>query len=122
MKCPKCSSTELRKSRHGSWADAMHKLMGRHAYRCRSCRARFHSAESLEASTPASRDSGTPRHQHKNRHLGKTLRRRLLEVAVFVVMLVIFLVFLRYLTREQSPASEPQSGSIRPTIGASHYS
>jgi hypothetical protein len=44
--------------------------------------------------------------------VSKRTRRHLIEAAVFVLMLVIFLVFLRYLTREQSPASEPESGSL----------
>jgi len=41
----------------------------------------------------------------------KRLRRHLIEAAVFVVMLILFLLFLRYVTREQSPSSEPESGS-----------
>ncbi len=110
MKCPKCGSTELRKSRHGKLSDVVQALFGRNAYRCRSCRVRFHTAESLESPGSASRDGAGPRRQHhKRKRLSRGFRRRLVEVAVFVLMLIVFLVFLRYLTREQAPAAEPES-------------
>ncbi len=113
MKCPKCGGTELRSSRHARWSDAFHTSFGRRAYRCRSCRARFHAAESPESPTagPELKKNGTSlKHRHKGKLVSKRAGRHLIEAAVVVLMLIVFLVFLRYLTREQSPASEPESG------------
>jgi hypothetical protein len=39
--CPKCGSTDIRRSRNeGFWA-AFFQVFGRWPFRCRSCRARF---------------------------------------------------------------------------------
>ena len=42
--------------------------------------------------------------------MSKRLRRRLIEAAIFLLMLVVFYLFLRYLTRETTPSEE--SGSV----------
>jgi len=113
MKCPGCGSTSLRASRQREWNDAIPALLGRRAYRCRSCRTRFHAAAPPEdAAPPGSAESPLPSRRRRRWRIPRRLRRRLLEVAVFALLLVIFLMFLRYLTRERTPASESGSGSV----------
>ncbi|HLJ46104.1 MAG TPA: hypothetical protein VKU01_08860 [Bryobacteraceae bacterium] len=50
-------------------------------------------------------------HEHRTGPLiGKRTRRRLVELVIFGAMLVLFLLFLRYLTRETMPG--PESGKF----------
>ena len=42
FKCPKCGSTDVRRSKTGGFWDAIHRFMGHWPFRCRSCRFRFH--------------------------------------------------------------------------------
>jgi len=82
-------------------------LRGRRAFRCRSCRFRFHRTEAARG-TPA---PGTKRKASRH-HLVKRGRRRIrpwmVEIAIFALLLPIFFTFLRYLTRE--PAASQEGG------------
>ena len=108
MSCPKCGCKEVRRSRRHKWVDTFHAVRQRKAYRCQECRARFYAKESGHASeTRASIQKKHQTHTHRPSQLGgKRLRRRLAELVIFGVMLVLFLLFLRYLTRETMPGSE----------------
>jgi len=108
MKCPKCGSASVRESRRGKWNDPVHRAVGQTAYRCRDCRARFYFAE-----PPESRSSkNSSRRRRRAAHAHRGIQRRFLEVALFVIALVLFLVFLRYITREQVPPSDSGQLSI----------
>ena len=110
MTCPTCASTEVRRSRRFRWGDLFLRIRGRHAYRCRSCRTRFHGKEGA-APAHRSRSGGFRRKlRHGGERISKRLRRRLVEVAIFLLMLVVFYLFLRYLTRETTPSEN--SGSV----------
>ena len=107
MICPGCGSTEVRKSRRSRWGDLFPRIRGRQAFRCRSCRARFHGAAEAAPAASRSRSGGLFRgHRHGPGRGSKRLRRRVLEIAIFLLMLVVFYLFLRYLTRETIPAGE----------------
>src|SRR5690348_8780233 len=108
MQCPKCGSAEVRPSHHARWTDVLHSPLGQHAFRCRKCRYRFYAPEMA-----ASPDS--PVHKHKSRRKSRDrdfrrgmrrIRPWMWEVAIFALMLLIFFIFLRYLTRE--PAAGPE--------------
>jgi len=101
MNCPQCGSTRVRASRERGWNDAFHWILGRRATRCRQCRRRFYT---LLSDAPALRGQQKPRGTPRS----KNVRRRLIEVAIFGLLLIIFLFFLRYLTRENSPAEESE--------------
>ena len=46
MRCRKCGSKDIRRSKEGGVIDALvHAIFGRVPYRCRSCRARFFARE-----------------------------------------------------------------------------
>jgi hypothetical protein len=93
--------------RHHRWKDLLPLLHGRHAYRCRACRRRFYgangSAESSEQLARALKNGDS--HAGVKKRRSKRVRPWILQAAVFAVMLLLFLVFLRYMVREQ-PASE----------------
>ena len=95
MICPKCSSAEVRHCQRAGWADALQSWFGRRAYRCRSCRWRFHAVEDGE---PAPAKS----HKRSKRRGMRSGRQRAVQILIFAVMLIMFLIFLRYLTREPS--------------------
>jgi len=42
MACPKCGSTDIRRSRSDSFVGYFISIFGRHPYRCRSCRVKFY--------------------------------------------------------------------------------
>jgi hypothetical protein len=111
MNCPKCNSTEVRLSTRARWFDRF-LAFGRQRFRCRNCHRRFHAREKAGPSADASGTAPISKRPQKHRHkpLSKPSKRRLLEAAIFVVMLALFFVFLRYLTREPVPDS-PVSGA-----------
>jgi hypothetical protein len=86
MNCPKCNSPTVRRSHHNRWLFVFNWLTGRGAFRCRACHHRFHRFGA--------------RSDRKGRRNDKRMRRWIIEAAIFVLMLVLFLAFLRYLTRE----------------------
>lgn len=101
MNCPKCGSAEVRRSHHHKTRDLLESPFGRIAYRCRKCRNRFYAD-----------NDGTPvQHRPRSRNSGpkrgtRRLRRWMVEAAIFAIMLLLFLVFLRYVTREPSPSPQ----------------
>lgn len=89
MTCPQCKGTDVRTSQRGLWWDQVLSCFGQVAYRCRACRARFHSREDT---------NHTGKHAHRRRI--KFDSRLKMQALLFGVMLIMFLLFLRYLTRE----------------------
>jgi hypothetical protein len=101
MKCPKCGSTEMRRSRHKKWTDVLHALVGKRAFRCRGCRARFY-----EHAPPNARNLNLRarlRNHREEKRGPSALRYRLFEAAVFALLLGLFLAVLHFLTRESPP-------------------
>jgi hypothetical protein len=84
------------------------RIRGRHAYRCRSCRARFYGAG---AAASRSRFREFWRRRHGAGRGSRRLRRRLLEAVVFFLMLVVFYVLLRFLILTIETAPSKESGS-----------
>jgi hypothetical protein len=41
-KCPKCGSTDIRRSKSDGFYAVIQRMFGRWPYRCRSCRVRFY--------------------------------------------------------------------------------
>jgi transcriptional regulator NrdR family protein len=101
MTCPKCGSQNLRHSRSGKWLDMFHRAARHEPFRCRDCRHRFYAVESSELAQKSTKHSHGPKPL-----ISKRARRRLVEAVIFAAMLLLFLVFLRYLTREKTPASD----------------
>jgi hypothetical protein len=109
MNCPKCASADIRRSQQETWGDMLYALRGRRAFRCRSCRCRFH----LRAAADGPAASGTKWKPFQQfRHFRRRLRPWMVEMAIFAVLLLIFFAFLRYLTRE--PAASPEGRRTAP--------
>jgi len=123
MKCPKCGSTEQRRSRHSEWKDIFHKVLGQQAQRCRSCHTRFYAPPPPPEPAPASTNGSRKRH-HKSRGNFKRLRRHIIEAAVFAAMLVIFLLCLLFITSEHKapPDASFLSGSLLADSGLGNES
>jgi len=105
MTCPKCGSEDIRSSHQTQWSDWFHRARHESAWRCRKCHARFY----------ARAEPGTepPRHSRKRRERkrgSKTLQRFIVQAIIGVILLLVFYVFLRYLTRE--PAASSDSGRL----------
>lgn len=98
MKCPKCDSPEIRPSSRSKWLDIFESKLGREAYRCRKCRHRFYA--NLEPGAASGAKRTTSKSKHEVRRGTRRVRPWMVETAIFVIMLLLFYVFLRYLTRE----------------------
>lgn len=101
MKCPKCASADLRASRRKRWRDLLHAPFGRTAVRCRACGNRFY------ASGPGL-PNGIRKHgrNHGVKRGTRRIRPWMWELALYTLLLLLFLFFLRYLTSE--PAARPE--------------
>jgi hypothetical protein len=43
-KCPKCGSTDIRRSKSDGFIAVIQRMLGRWPFRCRSCRGKFYRA------------------------------------------------------------------------------
>src|SRR5579885_3584983 len=109
MNCPKCASSDVRHSRKNSWTDPFHLLLRRHAFRCRNCRLRFHASHAASA---APNEANARKRSEDPKRRRRRIRRWLWETALVAVLLVIFLAFLRFLTREPASGVEGSQVSI----------
>jgi len=110
MTCPHCGNSDIRRSQSSHWSDAMRHALGRQAYRCRHCRLRFYLPRFAPAATDTKAESAEGRKTAKRPDFRKRKRliRRLITIAVFVVMFSMFGLFLRHITEDRIPANNPQ--------------
>jgi len=113
MTCPYCGNSDIRRSESSHWSDGLHRAFGRDAYRCRKCRQRFFLPRSAQITTHATRKSDRSGKAGKRLDFRrrKRLIRRLITIAVFVVMFGMFVLFLRHITEDHTPASNPPEDS-----------
>jgi len=105
MTCPRCGSEDIRSSHRTQWTDWFHRARHQSAWRCRKCRLRFHAH--------AEPGADPPRHARKRRERkrgSKALQRLIVQAIIGVILLFVFYVFLRYLTRE--PSANSDSGQL----------
>ena len=106
LNCPQCGSTELRRSHHHKWFDRFYSPLHRQPLRCRKCRLRFYGPEVSAAVDAASKRS----HKRENKRGKRRLRHWMVEATIFTVLLLLFFMFLKYLTRE--PPASPEGSSL----------
>ena len=114
MTCPQCGNSDIRHSHSSHWSDGLYSALGREAYRCRKCRRRFFLPRVTEIAGHIKGQSnrGNKDAKHLNFRKRKRLVRRLITIAVFVVMFSLFGLFLRRLTEDhQAPSSSQDAGS-----------
>jgi len=85
------------------------------AYRCRSCRNRFYAADSGDRvpGKPSKRSNNLPRTSEEIR-ARRLLIKRAIVAAIFASALILFLLFLKFMTSESSLQQRPivQSNSL----------
>jgi hypothetical protein len=103
MKCPSCGGVDIRASKRHPRFGLFYEALGYERYRCRECRNAFwkRPPDNLEERNRRRRQRGwSPFFQTRS-------RRRVIEVALFVTMLLLFFFTIRYLvtkTEGSSPA------------------
>ncbi len=105
MTCPQCTSSDIRRSHGSGWGGVLQNVRGRQAFRCRKCRHRFFALPSTQL---AGNDSGQPGSKIQPDPIGKRrkmrrLFRRIISVAVLVVVFSLFGLFLRYISVDHVP-------------------
>jgi hypothetical protein len=112
MICPHCSSTNIRHSESARWDDFLRRAGDRQAFRCRVCRHRFFASTTSETLARVSRQSARKRrrHQHIQTRKEKRLVRRIITVAVFLLMFSVFGLLLHYLSVDHAGSgNQPDS-------------
>jgi transcriptional regulator NrdR family protein len=110
MNCPLCSNSDIRRSHSRYRDDVFQGLLGREAYRCRKCRHRFfmHRSASAAVQVPkntASKSGGSRPIDTRKREY---LVRKLIQVAVVIVMFSLFGLFLSRLAVDHPSAPRPE--------------
>ncbi len=103
--CPHCNSPETRLSRETKSGDRARAEAGEFPHRCRDCGLRFFAPAQPEAAAAAVRSRARER---RLRGFFKDRKHTLIQIAVFLVVLVLFLLCLRYLAHyhpDESPSS-----------------
>ena len=113
MTCPECGSSEIRLSRSTSFQDAFQRLRGREPFRCSKCRLRFFAFESPEFASKKALGSKLGRRSLWNSRIKKRLAKRMIVISIFAVALAIFLLFLRYVTTEQTPSGDSGAADVQ---------
>jgi hypothetical protein len=110
MVCPKCKKDKAHRSHRSGVKERLASLFGFYPYRCFDCKFRF-LRHKYEPENPAT--SGTEREIKATR---RNIRRKRVrrEFLMYAAGLLLFLVFLYFLTRERS-APSPE-GSLRPNL------
>jgi hypothetical protein len=114
MTCPHCGNSDIRRSQSSHWSDGLHRALGRNAYRCRKCRQRFFLPSFKQIATHTRKQSERSRKAARRLDFRKRKRliRRLITIAVFIVMFSLFGLFLQHLTVDHPPAQHADdSGS-----------
>ncbi len=107
MKCTFCTSTDIRPSHRHKWTDTFQGLLGRQAYRCRQCRRRFYGPRTADLAGSMRRHSVRYRIRRQlDVRYRKQLIRKLIAAGVFVLMLVVFWIFLRYIIAYRPPTDD----------------
>ncbi len=88
------------------WYDRFFSPLHREPYRCRKCRCRFYGSAAAAVPDAASKRS----HKRENKRGKRRLRHWMVEAAIFTVLLLLFIVFLKYLTRE--PPASPEGSRL----------
>ncbi len=108
MNCPACGKSDIRRSHSSDWRDNFERLLGRQAYRCRKCRQRFYYpavGELARRNSGLAQKKGVKVRDFRRR---KRVMRRIIAVAVFVVMFSLFGLFLRHISQDHPPQSNAQ--------------
>jgi transcriptional regulator NrdR family protein len=113
MTCPQCTGSDVRPSSSSSWKDALQRLRGRQAFRCRTCRHRFFALPStgLATNDPDRLQRKIKRDTLSKQWKKRRLFRRVITFAVIVTMFSLFGLFLRYIAQDHPPKDNAEDMS-----------
>ena len=111
MKCPSCGGLDVRISKRSSRFSFFHHARGHERYRCRECRRAFWEKP------PVDPDERTRRKRQRgwSHTLRTQSRRRTIEIALFVTLLFIFVLAIRYLI-SKGDATAPTGFLLPPSF------
>lgn len=104
MLCPKCHKDRAHRAHRSGIRERIAALFSRHPYRCHECGQRFlvyryEAPPNSGPLTPAEREI-------QNTRLAVRRQRSRREVLLYSSALVLFLLFLYFITRERAPQSD----------------
>ncbi len=101
MKCPSCGGLDIRVSKRHPTFSFLYEARGYERYRCRDCRHAFWEKP------PVNAEEGIRRKRQRgwSGSIQSQARRRVIEIALFVTMLVIFVMAIRYLINKSDSPS-----------------
>ena len=100
IQCNSCGSSDVRPSHQSERNDADYALLGQSAYRCRDCRNRFYAP----AANHWKGGKKSRLHHRSFRSKLKRCKRALINAAVFLVILGLFLLCLIYMSKDHPDA------------------
>jgi hypothetical protein len=106
--CPQCGSHDIRRSHTNKWLDVVRKVRDDYPYRCRECHDRFYSKTGADSRKTDAKQGTHHRPDHARGQSRGRRNRHLIESAIFLIVLAIFWLFLRFLTTE--PATPDSIG------------
>ncbi len=108
MLCPGCNTDRARRSHRRGVKEHLLGLFGRFPYRCRQCQLRFYVARSRAADKGGAK-SGPPNPTEREIQVtraGHARKQKRREMLLYGWALLLFLVFLYYVTRDRSNSSD----------------
>lgn len=98
ISCPNCGSNLIRESATGKPLDFIARVAGKNAYRCRSCRERFHARPPVGMSAQA---VGAPPKKRTRESLWRSKRtqRKLTQAAIMATSMLLFALLLYLFTQ-----------------------
>jgi hypothetical protein len=108
MKCPSCGTPDVRPSKRQHSFAFLRTVRGFERYRCRECRHAFW------AKPPKDNDERIRRKRQRawGAFIQSKRRRNFFEITLFIAMLVIFFVTIRYLVNKTGEGSQSPSGIL----------
>lgn len=108
MKCPSCGSLDVRASKRQPAFAFIHTIQGFERYRCRACRDGFWEK------SPKSDDERMRRKRQRawGSFIQSKRRRGVIEVLLFLTMLAIFFVTIKYLVSKTEGPSQSPAGLL----------
>jgi hypothetical protein len=113
MKCPSCDGLDVRLSKRNPRFSFFYQARGYERYRCRACRHAFWGKP------PANADESNRRKRQRgwSGSIQSQGRRRVIEIAVFITMLMVFVMAIRYFIN-RGDAPSPSSFLFTPSFSS----
>jgi type II secretory ATPase GspE/PulE/Tfp pilus assembly ATPase PilB-like protein len=105
MYCPKCKADHAHRSHRKDLRERLASLLAFYPYRCDACHHRFLRFR-YELPEVVATDETSAVRMLKAARASKQLKRKRREFLLFGGALLLFILFLYYMTRERAPASD----------------